>query len=212
MNANKYKAVLFDLDGVLVDMPEGHYEALNKALSLFGAKIEREEHFAFFNGLPTRKKVAELENQKRLPQGLADFINDLKQRYTKEIIPKYCAPDYSKLILLRALKSQNIKLACCSNSIRETLHLMLKSAELFDYFDVIIGNDEVTNAKPHPEIYLTAFEKLGVTPDECVIVEDSPHGVESARASGATVLVVRNIHDVNLSLFDNIPDTNHATL
>ena len=57
------KAILFDLDGVLVNMPDGHFEALNKALSLFGAKIEQEEHFQFFNGLPTRKKIEELEKK-----------------------------------------------------------------------------------------------------------------------------------------------------
>ena len=56
----KYRAILFDLDGVLVNMPDGHYEALNKTLALFGAKIEQEEHFRHFNGLPTRKKIEEL--------------------------------------------------------------------------------------------------------------------------------------------------------
>src|ERR1700728_2614424 len=78
-----YKAVLFDLDGVLVDMPKGHFEALNKALSLFGAEIGENEHFDFFNGLPTRKKIEELEKQKRLPTGLKEFINEVKQNYTK---------------------------------------------------------------------------------------------------------------------------------
>ena len=62
-----YKAVLFDLDGVLVNMPRGHYEALNKALCLFGAKIEEEEHYSVFNGLPTRKKIEALEKAGRLP-------------------------------------------------------------------------------------------------------------------------------------------------
>ena len=57
----KYKAIIFDLDGVLVDMPEGHYSALNKALGLFGAKIDRDEHLNYFNGLPTRKKIEKLE-------------------------------------------------------------------------------------------------------------------------------------------------------
>lgn len=201
------KAILFDLDGVLVNMPDGHYEALNKALSLFGAKIEEDEHFNFFNGLPSKKKLEELEKQKRIPSGLKDFINEVKQIYTKEIIPKYCPPDYSKIILLNHLKKNGYKLACCSNSIKETLHLMLKSSHLFDHFDLIIGNDEVKNPKPHPEIYLTAFERLGVQPHECLIVEDSPHGIESAKASGATVLEVRNTGDVNLSLFEN-----HITL
>ena len=195
------KAILFDLDGVLVDMPRGHFEALNKALSLFGAEINEKEHFEFFNGLPTRKKIEELENQKRLPSGLKEFINEIKQEYTKEIIPKYCTPDYSKIILLRHLKSQGYKLGCCSNSIKETLHSMLKSSQLFDYFDIIIGNDEVENPKPHPEIYLKAYEKLNLRPDECVIVEDSHHGIASAKASGGIVYEVKGVDDVGLSLF-----------
>ena len=201
---NDIKAILFDLDGVLVDMPKGHYEALNKALMLFGARIGEDEHFDFFNGLPTKKKLEELEKQNRLPAGLRDFINEIKQDYTKEIIPKYCSPDYSKIILLKHLKSNGYKLGCCSNSIKETLHLMLKCSGLFDFFDLIIGNDEIKNPKPHPEIYLNAFKKLNVKPEECIIVEDSKHGIASAKASGAIVYEVKNTEDVNLSLFNNL--------
>ena len=105
-NPKKYKAILFDLDGVLVNMPDGHYEALNRALSLFGVRIEREEHMRMFNGLPTRKKIEELEKAGRLPKGLKEFINAVKQKHTKEIIPKYCPPDYSKIILLQHLKER----------------------------------------------------------------------------------------------------------
>ncbi len=201
---HKVKAILFDLDGVLVNMPDGHYEALNQALALFGTKIERDEHFSSFNGLPTRKKVERLEEEGRLPRGLREFINDVKQQYTKEIIPSYCPPDYSKTILLKHLKSQGFKLGCCSNSIKETLHLMLKSSQLYDHFDVIIGNDEVENPKPHPEIYLRAFKKLDVQPHECIIVEDAPHGIAAAKASGAKVFEVRGVEDVNLSLFSEL--------
>ena len=198
------KAILFDLDGVLVNMPDGHYEALNKALRLFGVEIGREEHDTYFNGLPSRKKLEELERQGRLPPGLRDFINEVKQKYTKELIPRYCVPDYSKIILLNHLKSQNLLLGCCSNSIEETLHLMLRSAHIFEHFDLILGNDNVKNPKPHPEIYLTAFKMLKVKPGECIIVEDAPHGISSAKASGARVFEVRGVEDVNLSLFENI--------
>lgn len=198
------KAILFDLDGVLVDMPDGHYEALNKALSLFGASIDREEHISFFNGLPTRKKIDKLEEMGRLPAGLMEVINSIKQKYTKEIIPKYCVPDYSKIILLKHLKNYGLKLGCCSNSIKETLHMMLKSAQLFDFFDIIIGNDEVINSKPHPEIYIKTFQKLNLEPQECIIIEDAPPGIAAAKASGAIVYEVRNVHDVNLSLFTDV--------
>ncbi len=204
MKKSKYKAVLFDLDGVLVNMPDGHFEALNKALALFGAEIGRDEHLSYFNGLPTKKKIEELERQGRLPLGLKDFISDLKQKHTKEIIPRHCAPDYSKIILLQHLKKNGLLLGCCSNSIKETLHLMLHSSHLHSHFDIIIGNDEVTHPKPHPEMYLQAFKRLGVQAKECIIVEDSPHGIQSAKESGARVLEVRGVEDVNLSLFENI--------
>ena len=81
---------------------------------------------------------------------------------------------------------------------------MLKSAHLFDFFDLIIGNDEVKNPKPHPETYLVTFEKLGVEPCECLIIEDAPPGIASARASGAFVIEVRGPEDVNLALFEKI--------
>ena len=200
----KYKAILFDLDGVLVNMPDGHYEALNRALSLFGVKIEMEEHRRFFNGLPTRRKLEMLEEQGHLPRGLREFLNGIKQKHTKELIPKYCPPDYSKIVLLQFLKERGFRLACCTNSVRETTHLMLKSAHLYDFFDFIIGNDEVTHSKPHPETYLVTFEKLGVKPHECVIIEDAPPGIASARASGGVVIEVRGPEDVNLSLFEGI--------
>ena len=196
--------ILFDLDGVLVNMPDGHYEALNKTLELFGARINEEEHYNYFNGLPSKKKIEELEKQGRLPPGLKNFINDVKQKHTKTVIPKYCTPDYSKIILLGHLKNHGYKIACCSNSIKETLHLMLKSAHLFDFFDLIIGNDEIKNPKPDPEIYLTACQRLGVAPSECIVVEDSPHGIAAGKASGAKVYEVRNVDDVNLSLFAHL--------
>jgi len=197
-------AIVFDLDGVLVEMPNVHYEVLNKVLSLFGEQIGWEEHVAFFNGLPTRKKIEMLESNGRIPKGLKEFINTTKQKYTIQSIPKYCVPDYSKLILLKHLKAKGYKLACCSNSIKETLHLMLKSAQLFDFFDVIIGNDEIKDPKPSPEIFHKAFEALGVNPQEAVIVEDAPHGIKAARASGAQVYEVKNCSDVNLSLFKEL--------
>ncbi|MDQ1282092.1 MAG: beta-phosphoglucomutase [Patescibacteria group bacterium] len=200
----KIKAILFDLDGVLVKMPEAHYDALNRALELFGARIEEDEHHQYFNGLPTRKKVMELESKGRLPNGLVEFINEIKQKYTHELIPKYCPPEYSKIILMRQLKNKGIILACCSNSVKETLHSMLRSAHLFDYMDLIIANDEVKNPKPDPEMYLLAMKKLNIMPEETIIVEDSPHGIEAAKATNAEVRIVRGVEDVHIGLFNDI--------
>ena len=81
---------------------------------------------------------------------------------------------------------------------------MLASAQIDHFFDEIIGNDEGWLPKPSPEIYLGAFARLSISPDEAVIVEDAPHGIEAAKASGAQVIAVRGYEDVNLSLFYNL--------
>lgn len=81
---------------------------------------------------------------------------------------------------------------------------MLERAGIIKYFDLIIGNDEIEFPKPNPEIYLRAFKELGVKPKDCLIVEDAPHGIEAAKASGARVFAVRGYKDVNINLFEGL--------
>ena len=80
------KAVIFDMDGVLIEAKDWHYEALNRALRLFGFEISRYDHQTTFDGLPTKRKLQILSTVDNLPEQLHDFINDMKQRYTMEIV------------------------------------------------------------------------------------------------------------------------------
>lgn len=194
------KAVIFDLDGVLVDATEWHYEALNDALNLFGFEITKEEHMGFYNGLPTVEKLKVLSEKKGLPKDLHEVIKKLKRKYTDEKVAQLCRPAYEKQLMLSAIKTKGYKLACCSNAQKYSVLNMLTFSGLVDYFELILGNDEGYAPKPSPEIYLAAFEKLGVKPEETVIIEDAPHGVEAAKASGAKVIAVKGYHDVDLSL------------
>ncbi len=195
------KAVLFDLDGVLVDARDWHYEALNQALEIFGYTINRQEHETFYNGLPTSRKLEKLSQDKGLPLSLHHLINDLKQRNTQRALHLNTRPSFDKQLMLKALKNEGLKLAVCSNSVRDTVEVMLDNAMLKSYFDLLLSNQDVAKNKPHPEIYLSAMEKLKVSPEQTIIVEDAPHGVEAARASGANVIVVDNANDVNLYIF-----------
>lgn len=199
----KIKAVLFDLDGVLVDAREWHYEALNEALSVFGFVISRQEHESYYNGLPTFQKLKKLTEEKGFPESLHKLIYDIKQLQTQRRLHSLTRPSFDKQLMLKQLKNAGMKLAVCSNSIRETVEVMLKNAMLDYYFDLLLSNQDVKNNKPDPEIYLVAMERLNVKPEETVIVEDAPHGVQAARASGANVIVVDNANDVNLYLFRN---------
>ena len=191
------KAILFDLDGVLVDATEWHYEALNRALGLFGYHIARYEHLTTYNGLPTRKKLEMLSVEKGLPRGLHAMINRIKQKYTREEILRQCTPVFEKEFMIRQLKRDGYLLAVCSNSVRESLERMLLASGLVEYFDFLVSNEDVKNPKPHPEMYLVACARLGVQPAECVIVEDADHGIEAARQAGAHVCCVSGFGEVD---------------
>lgn len=193
----KTTAILFDLDGVLVDATEWHYESLNRALGLFGFGINRYEHLSAYNGLPTRKKLEMLTVEKGLPRALHDLIKRLKQVYTKEEILSHCWPVFEKEYMLSRLRREGYTLGVCSNAIRETVLLMLERSGVLKYFDLVMSNEDVDNPKPDPEIYLKAIERLGVAPDEVLIIEDAPHGREAARRSGARVLEVAGFQEVD---------------
>jgi len=193
----KIKAVLFDLDGVLVDATEWHYEALNRALGLFGYTISRYEHLTTYNGLPTRKKLEMLSVEKGLPRGLHNILNKIKQKYTREEILKRCTPVFEKEFMMHQLKRDGYKLACCSNSIRESVVLMLQGSGILDLFDFIMSNEDVKNPKPDPEMYLESFRQLQLTPLECVIVEDAGHGIEAAKRSGGNLCQVVGFGEVD---------------
>jgi HAD superfamily hydrolase (TIGR01509 family) len=197
---SKIKAVLFDLDGVLVDATEWHYEALNRALALFGFTISRYEHLFAYNGLPTRKKLEMLSVEKGLPVALHGLINKVKQVYTREEILTKCRPAFEKEYMLSRLKREGFRLALCSNAIRDSVELMIRQSGLYEYFEFLVSNEDVTRTKPDPEIYLNAIARLEYQPQEVVIVEDAPHGVESARRAGGHICQVADFVDVDYFL------------
>ena len=197
----KIKAVLFDMDGVLIEAKDWHYEALNRALKLFGYEISRFEHLTSYDGLPTSMKLKKLTLEKGLPTQLHSFINEMKQQYTVSMIQNLCRPRFNHEYALSKLKSEGYRLAVGSNSIKMTIEMMMNYAKLTDYFEFMLSNQDVKNAKPDPEIYLAAMSKMNLQPKDCLIVEDNENGIKAAIASGAHVLVVKTVDEVN---YDNI--------
>jgi HAD superfamily hydrolase (TIGR01509 family) len=195
------RAVIFDMDGVLIEAKDWHYEALNRALGLFGYEISRYDHLTTFDGLPTKKKLQMLSAEHNLPTELHDFINDMKQRYTMEIVNARCKPRFNHEYALSKLHAAGYRLAVASNSIRSTIEVMMQRAALDRYLDFIVSNQDVTRAKPDPEMYNKAIGTFGFLPEECLVVEDNENGIRAARASGAHVLEVDDVEDVT---FDNI--------
>ncbi len=190
------KAIIFALDGVLIDATEWHYEALNEALAEFGYTITRKEHLSRYNGLPTKTKLKMLNNEKGMPKEYNHLICDLKQQFTYAIIQKRCKPDAEKGYMMNMLYTHH-KIAVCSNAIRKSVETMLRKSELIEYCEFFLSNEDVDKPKPDPEIYDKAIAMLKLKPEECLIVEDAPSGIKAARASGAHVLEVKGFDDVN---------------
>lgn len=199
----KIKAIIFDMDGVLIDAKDWHYEALNSALRLFGSEISRYDHLVTFDGLPTRDKLEMLSIENNFPRGLHKFVNTMKQQYTMEIVYSKCKPTFHHQYALAALKSEGFKLAVCSNSIKNSIQIMMEKSGLLEYLDFFISNEDVKKGKPDPEMYNLAITKLGLNPQECLIVEDNENGLKAAYSSGANVLKVESVDDVNLMNIKN---------
>lgn len=204
------KLIVFDLDGVLVEAKKIHYEALNEALEE-KYKISWEDHLNKYDGLKTYEKLNMLTKQKGLKKEDHDKVWDKKQNITSKKL-KNLKPDESLINCFDLLKKEGYKLACCSNSIRKTILIVLSKLGIIEYFDFIVSNEDVNNSKPHPEMYWKAMSYFSVTPEETMIFEDSPYGLISATRSGANVVRVVSPKEINFENIKNKLVTNNKKL
>jgi beta-phosphoglucomutase-like phosphatase (HAD superfamily) len=144
-----------------------------------------------------------MTKERGLPKGLHRYIDALKQKYTFETIHILCRPMFIHEYAFSRLKKDGYMLAVASNSIRETVDTMIDKACLAQYLEFALSNQDIKNAKPDPEIYVTAIARLGLTPQDCLVVEDNQHGIQAAEGAKAHVMRVETIHDVT---YDNIAE------
>ena len=193
------KLIIFDLDGVLVEARELHYEALNRALGVIGPEfvISRDEHLSTYDGLPTVKKLNMLTEKKGLPVEKHNTVWELKQEMTVRVIDETYQYDERMRSILRQLKEEGFQIAVATNSIRESTKFMLLRKGLLEYINFWYTNEDVKNPKPNTEMYLQCMIKAGVNPSETVIVEDSHVGRQAVHNSGAYLCAVKDTEDVN---------------
>ena len=191
------KFVIFDLDGVLVEAKEIHYEALNEAL---GEKymITWDEHLSRYDGLKTSQKLEMLTKDKGLPVELYEEVWMNKQKLTIEKL-RSLSQSEQLIECMSSLTNDGYKIAVCSNSIRKTVLTVLSKLGIIEYVDLIISNEDVKNSKPHPEMYWKAISVMSFLPEQTLIVEDSPYGLLAASRSKSHVLRVKSPTEVSYS-------------
>lgn len=202
------RLVIFDLDGVLVELKESHYLCLNSALKEeFGDEmcINLDDHYKIYDGLPTRDKLKLLTRYKNLDEKLYGNINKSKQQHTLKYIFENIKPLPHIGSLLQKLKEDDYKICVATNSVANTAYSVLVKMELLHLVDKVFSNEDVKFSKPNPEIYFKSISHFGLTPKECAIVEDSPYGLEAAFESGANVIKVKNTNELTIdTVYKNI--------
>lgn len=191
------KAIIFDLDGVLVDSKELHYEALNLALKSVHEKyvISRQEQEETFEGMTTKSKLDILTYTRGLPKELHDYIWTLKQQYSAAMFEDL-PMDEELVNLFKFINDQGIVIGVASNSIRQTLTNCLQALGVWKYIDVSLSNEDVKNPKPNPEIYNLCMLMLGSVPSSTIVFEDSEIGRSAARQSNAFLVEVDSRKDL----------------
>lgn len=193
------KLVIFDLDGVLIDSRELHYQALNDALRVVGEQyvIGREEHLSTYDGLPTKSKMKLLTEQKGLPGSKHDEVWKAKQDATIIRINEL-KEDPKIIAICKMIQSRGYKIAVASNSIRDTVKTTLMRLGIMDYINYYQTNEDVMRSKPHPQMYWNCMNALNAIPATTIIIEDSHIGRQGALDSGSKLLPVEDPNDVTM--------------
>lgn len=191
-----YKAVLFDMDGVIVDSEPLHVAAFQATLENYGHTLTDEQYKQHFAG-----KTDEAGFKQYF-----DFINETvelpiimgeKATAYLELAADQLVPYPGVIELIRELAARNIQLALVTGSLRAEAEITLKTFGIAEYFTAIVAAEDISHSKPNPEGYVKGAAALNVNPAECIVIEDAPSGVKAARAAGMKCLAVTNTHSID---------------
>jgi beta-phosphoglucomutase family hydrolase len=188
-----FKAFLFDLNGTMIDDMDYHVRSWHRILNQLGANLSKEEAKAECYG--KNHEVIERVFPGRFSEVEKDRMSiEKEQQYQEEYRPSLALIPGLMEFLIEA-KNNNIKMAIGSAAIMFNIDFVLDGLNIRDYFDVIVSADDVSRSKPDPETYLKCASLLGVTPDDCLVFEDVPKGVESAYNAGMRAMVLTTMHE-----------------
>ena len=167
------KTIIFDLDGVLVDTKKIHFNALNLALNEVGSDgISFSDHVKIYDGLPTAKKLAILIKRKKIKKSQIDKIKKIKNKNTNLLLKKNIAYDSNIFYIFKKL-SKKYNLVIASNAVKKTLEICINKLKIKKFIKFYLSNEDVNYPKPHPEIYLRVFLKLGNSIFPIILLSES---------------------------------------
>jgi beta-phosphoglucomutase family hydrolase len=177
------KAIIFDLDGTLVDSEPNYFASDNKLLAEYGLPEMDFEMKTKYVGIGSRAMLEDIKLQYPLEESI-EILLEKKNKYYLEVARENTRVFPEMLHFLKLLRENNYPLAVASGSSREVIKMILETTGIREYFSVIMSSEEVENGKPEPDVFLETAKRLGVRPENCLVLEDSQYGVEAARKAG----------------------------
>ncbi len=193
----KFKAVIFDMDGVIIDSEPFYQEVQIVLFQKMGITVPPEEYNTLI-GAGMREMWNMIKSSRNLIQPIEELIelnNNVLLEYFKEstkLVPILYFTDFLASVLAAGMKT-----AVASSTAKPIVEVILKKLNLYDFFNIIVSGDEVENGKPAPDIFLKTAARLNVKPSECVIIEDSTNGVKAAKSAGMYCLGYHNPNSGN---------------
>lgn len=185
------KAFVFDMDGVIIDSEPIHLEVAVEAMRSFGGEPAEHELYEFV-GVTNKAMWSTLKERHKLDATLEQLMARHQEYKMKRFSQENIEPIDGISDLLKKAVDRGLKIALATSSPRYFAEHILNNMGLMPCFDVLVTADDITRSKPDPEIYLKAAERLGVSPDFCVAVEDAELGIQSAKAAGMRVIAFQN--------------------
>jgi beta-phosphoglucomutase family hydrolase len=200
------RAVIFDMDGVIVESEHLHIKAEQQTMLKHGVRISAEELHTY-TGTTAEFMFTELIKKYKLNTTF-ERVFDEKEVFMFELLEKETRPTKGVIELLKKLKRKGIKLGIASSSHRKLIEYILRRLDIVRLFDFVVSAEDIAHSKPNPEIFLRSAGGLRVEPVECLVVEDAKLGVEAAKNAGMRVVGYRNPNsgDQDLSRADMIVD------
>jgi beta-phosphoglucomutase family hydrolase len=200
------KALIFDLDGTLLDNNSFHRKTWEAYLKNMGKLISEEEFNAHINGRTNKDAVEYIYGRKMSEEESTKYTLEKEALY-RQIYKSFIKPVPGLLNFLEILNQKNIPMAIATSGIQPNIDFMFENIPIKKYFKVIVNSSHITNGKPHPEIYLKTASLLNISPENCLVFEDAVVGINSAKAAGMKVIAVATTQTKEeLSIADMIVD------
>jgi HAD superfamily hydrolase (TIGR01509 family) len=184
------QAVVFDLDGLMIESEQYHFDALKELLARYD-KQASPEWFHSMIGMDNEESAQFVLAQTGIPL-TPDAFNDMRYEIITSLLPRIYKPKAGLLDLLQAVGERGLGLSIASNSRRDYVTKALMMLGILNDFECVITSGDVAHAKPAPDVYLAAASCLGNSPEQCLAVEDSPHGMQAALGAGMPCVAVPN--------------------